>query len=157
MCAISSLATDARRTTEATQALSMPHDEVRDFFYARQNYLDNLDHHAEQLADALSVTHFGIRDTEHALAQRLRDRHNVDIHITSQMDGTLHSFNRETGEFRLASRLSEGQRAFRMAAELSFLEAGEDIAALVGKSRLPRMLRATSHSAAWPATSPPPP
>lgn len=126
-----SLATDARRTTEATQALSMPHDEVRDFFYARQNYLDDLDHRAEQLADALSVTHFGIRDTEHALAQRLRDRHNVDIHITSQMDGTLHSFNRETGEFRLASRLSEGQRAFRMAAELSFLEAGEDIAALV--------------------------
>ena len=126
-----SLATDARRTTEATQALSMPHDEVRDFFYARQNYLDDLDHHAEQLADALSVTQFGIRDTEHALAQRLRDRHNVDIHITSQMDGTLHSFDRETGEFRLASRLSEGQRAFRMAAELSFLEAGEDIAALV--------------------------
>ncbi len=44
-----SLATDARRTTEATQALSMPHDEVRDFFYARQNYVDDLDHHAEQL------------------------------------------------------------------------------------------------------------
>ena len=123
-----SLATDTRRTTEATQALSMPHDEVRDFFYARQNYLDGLDHHAEQLADALSVTQFGIRDTEHALAQRLRDLHNVDIHITSQMDGTLHSFDRETGEFRLASRLSEGQRAFRMAAELSFLEAGEEIA-----------------------------
>ena len=52
-----SLATDTRRTTEATQALSMPHDEVRDFFYARQNYLDGLDHHAEQLADALSLIH----------------------------------------------------------------------------------------------------
>ena len=68
------------------------------------------------------------KDMLRALAQRLRDRHNVDIHITSQMDGTLHSFDRETGEFRLASRLSEGQRAVRMAAELGFLEAGDDIA-----------------------------
>lgn len=126
-----SLATDARRTATAAQALSMPHDEVRDFFYARQNYLDELDHHAEELAGELDVTRFQIRDTERAIAQRLRDKHNVDIITTDQMDGTLHRFDRESGTFRLASRLTEGQRAFRMAAELGFLEAGETINGLV--------------------------
>lgn len=43
-----SIATDTRRssptdTRAAAQALSMPHEEVRDFFYARKNYLDELD------------------------------------------------------------------------------------------------------------------
>ena len=47
------------------------------------------------------------------------------------MDGTLHRFDSEEGTFRLASRLTEGQRAFRMAAELGFLEAGSLIDALV--------------------------
>lgn len=47
------------------------------------------------------------------------------------MDGTLHRFDSETGTFRLASRLSVGQRAFRMAAELGFLEASSLIDSLV--------------------------
>lgn len=125
-----SLATDTRRSA-GTQALSMPHDEVRDFFYARQNYLDKLDVHAETLASELDVSQFRIRDTEAALSARLRDKHGVEIVTTPQMDGTLHRFDRESGTFRLASRLSEGQRAFRMAAELGFLEAGELIDSLV--------------------------
>lgn len=126
-----SLATDTRRTSESAAALSMPHDEVRDFFYARQNYLDGLDHHAEALAGDLRVTQFGIRDAEQALANRLREDHGVEIELTAQMDGTLHRFDRESGQFTLASRLSEGQRAFRMAAELGLLEAQDQISALV--------------------------
>ncbi|MGO2426076.1 acetate metabolism transcriptional regulator RamB [Corynebacterium flavescens] len=128
-----SLATDTRRATDNPQALSMPHDEVRDFFYARQNYLDALDLHAESLAQEIDVAPFQISETEHALAQRLRDKHGVDIIVTPQMDGTLHRFDRESGAFRLASRLSEGQRAFRMAAELSFLEAEPLIDELVSQ------------------------
>lgn len=125
-----SLATDTRRTA-GTQALSMPHDEVRDFFYARQNYLDDLDHVAEGIAEEVGIDRFQIRKSEEALAKRLRDKHGVDILTTPQLDGTLHRFNDETKELRLASRLSPGQRAFRMAAELGFLEAGEQIQALV--------------------------
>ena len=120
-----SLATDTRRTRDGSQALSMPHDEVRDFFYARQNYLDDLDNAAEDLAGELGVTNFKIRDTEKALAARLKDKHNVEIITTSPLDGTQHSFDAETGVLALASRLTEGQRAFRMASELSFLEVGE--------------------------------
>ncbi|MBK4137508.1 acetate metabolism transcriptional regulator RamB [Corynebacterium macginleyi] len=126
-----SLATDTRRASESAAGLSMPHDEVRDFFYARQNYLDGLDHHAETLAGKLGVTQFGIRGIEQALAHHLREEHGVEIQLTAQMDGTLHRFDCQSGQFTLASRLSEGQRAFRMAAELGLLEAQDQISALV--------------------------
>ncbi|WP_293770592.1 acetate metabolism transcriptional regulator RamB [uncultured Corynebacterium sp.] len=126
-----SLATDTRRYAEGTQALSMPHDEVRDFFYARQNYLDELDHQAEGLAGDLGVDIVHIRDTEHALTERLTHRHNVDIITTETVDGSLHRFDPETRTLSLSARLGGGQRAFRMAAELAFLEFGNTIEGLV--------------------------
>ena len=125
-----SLATDSRRS-DGGQALSMPHDEVRDFFYARQNYLDELDNHAEGIATELGVAPFHIRDIEKALGDRLASQHGVELITTDRMDGTLHRFDNDSGTFRLASRLSVGQRAFRMAAELGFLEAGTLIDKLV--------------------------
>src|SRR5699024_7677930 len=115
-----SLATDTRRTRDGSQALSMPHDEVRDFFYARQNYLDELDNAAEALSFELGVSKFKIRDTEEALVARLKNKHNVEVITTSPLDGTQHSFDAETGVLALASRVTEGERSFRMAAELSF-------------------------------------
>lgn len=132
-----SIATDTRRhsnplaTGSGTQALSMPHDEVRDFFYARQNYLDALDTTAEEIAAELGVERFGIRSTERALAERLRGKHGIEITTSSGLDGTLHRFNHETGVLELASRLSTGQRAFRMGMELAFLEAHDTIEELV--------------------------
>ena len=126
-----SLATDSRRTANSAPALSMPHDEVRDFFYARQNYLDTLDHKAEGLANELGIAPFQIREAESALAERLKNKHNVEIVTTPELDGTLHRFDRDTGVLSLASRLSCGQRAFRMAAELGFLEADQEISAVV--------------------------
>ena len=71
-----SIATDTRRhagpnSSSGAQALSMPHDEVRDFFYARQNYLDDLDTAAEGISAELGVERFSIRGTEEALAHEL--------------------------------------------------------------------------------------
>lgn len=125
------LVTDTRRSGPGAQTLSMPHDEVRDFFYARQNYFDDLDHQAERLAHDLNIAEFGIRDTEAAIATRLREKHNIEIRTQPDLGDTLHRFNPETGTLKLAARLSTGQRAFRMAAELSYLEAGSDISTLV--------------------------
>lgn len=131
-----SIATDTRRHAgpvngAGPQALSMPHDEVRDFFYARQNYLDNLDTAAEGISGELGVERFSIRSTEDALAARLRDRHGIEITTSSELDGTLHRLDRNTGHLQLASRLHTGQRAFRMGMELAYLEANDDIEALV--------------------------
>src|SRR5699024_9426486 len=88
------------------------------------------DNAAEDLAGELGVTNFKIRDTEKALAARLKDKHNVEIITTSLLDGTQHSFDAETGVLALASRLTDGQRAFRMISEVSCREVGEVLAEL---------------------------
>ena len=134
-----SIATDTRRlpgpinASPGAQALSMPHDEVRDFFYSRQNYLDGLDTSAEGISAELGVERFCIRSTEDAIATRLRERHGVEISTSADLNGTLHTLDRDTGHLQLASRLNTGQRAFRMSMELAYLEAGEDIEALVAE------------------------
>lgn len=125
-----SLATDSRRVSPGQQALSMPHDEVRDFFYTRQNYLDGLDHWAENVAAELDVTPFGIQTTERALAARLSERHGITITQTKE-EGVLHRFDARAGVVELASFLTTGQRAFRMAAELAQLEARDQLDALI--------------------------
>ncbi|WP_257181588.1 acetate metabolism transcriptional regulator RamB [Corynebacterium cystitidis] len=116
------IATDTRITTG--QAISMPHDEVRDFFYANQNYFDAIDNAAEGLATDLNVTQFSIRDTEEAIRARLHDKHNIEVESSLSTDGTLHSFHADRGLIELSTLLSTGQRAFRMATELAHLEAG---------------------------------
>lgn len=125
-----SLATDTRRIAPGQQALSMPHDEVRDFFYTRQNYFDGLDRWSEELSRELGVATFSIEDTEHALIDRLRDHHNITITQTRE-PGVLHEFDTDTGQLQLASFLTPGQRAFRMAAEVTHLEATELIDGLI--------------------------
>lgn len=124
-----SAATDVRLTAAGqpavAQALSMPHDEVRDFFYARQNYLDQLDRTAESLARELDVSLFAVRDTEQALHQRLTQHHNISVTTGADLGNKLHRFNPTNGSLTLSSRLIAGQRAFRMAAELGYLEAGD--------------------------------
>lgn len=125
-----SLVTDSRRVAPGQQALSMPHDEVRDFFYTRQNYLDGLDHWSESIASELGVSPFGIQHTERALADRLTQRHGITISQTRDA-GVLHRFDATAGVLELASFLTTGQRAFRMAAELTQLEAREKLDALI--------------------------
>lgn len=125
-----SLATDTRRIAPGQQALSMPHDEVRDFFYTRQNYFDTLDKWSEGLARELDITCFSIEDTEHALMERLTDKHNITI-TQSREPGVLHHLDTRSGELQLASFLSPGQRAFRMAAEITHLENSSHIEELI--------------------------
>ncbi|GAA1474470.1 acetate metabolism transcriptional regulator RamB [Corynebacterium felinum] len=130
-----SVATDVRHTAAhqpaVAQALSMPHDEVRDFFYARQNYLHTLDIAAETIAQELSVSTFAIRNTEEALSQRLTNRHNISVSTGAEIGNKLHHLDTSTGTLTLSSRLVAGQRAFRMSAELGYLEAGEIMHELV--------------------------
>lgn len=123
------LAMDAR--VASPEALTMPHDEVRDFFYSRQNYLDDVDHAAESLAGELGVELFGIPDTERALSTRLEAGHGVSVRTSYSTSGTLHHLDRARGVLSLSPILTSGQRAFRLASELAFLEAGSLIDAHV--------------------------
>lgn len=131
------LAVDTRHSptpnqpTTAAQALSMPHEEVRDFFYARQNYLDGVDTQAERIAKELEIGPHDIRATEDAISRRLRTVHGVTMTQASDVGGILHRFNPETRELTLSTRLDPGQRAFRMASELGQLEAAGAIRSYV--------------------------
>ncbi|MFG2268772.1 short-chain fatty acyl-CoA regulator family protein [Streptomyces chartreusis] len=126
---------DGRDTADA--APRSPHEEIRDFFYRRRNYLHDTDLAAEQLAERI-----GIRPGEvlRALTARLTDAHGIrlaDTHALQQADARgnraptgsgdrLHHYDVSTRTLHLSTRLRPGQRAFRMATQLALLEyAGE--------------------------------
>lgn len=127
-----SLATEARfgededARTGGAPALTMPHEEVRDYFYSRQNHLADVDAGAEKLADELGTADPGA-DIGALLAARLRDRHGVDITYRDDLGDVQHRLDPATGELAMARHLSPGQRAFRMATELGFFEYGDTI------------------------------
>ncbi|MFD3977072.1 short-chain fatty acyl-CoA regulator family protein [Streptomyces griseus] len=99
-----------------------PHEEIRDFFYRRQNYLHETDLAAEALAAEI-----GSRpgDIISALSGRLADRHGV--RFSTETGDRLHSYDEKTRTLRLSTRLRPGQRAFRMATQLALLEYGDGL------------------------------
>ncbi|MEU5685940.1 Cro/Cl family transcriptional regulator [Streptomyces venezuelae] len=99
-----------------------PHEEIRDYFYRRQNYLHEIDTAAEELATAI-----GIRPGEvlSALTTRLTERHTV--HLSTESGDRLHHYDTATRTLHLSTRLRPGQRAFRMATQLALLEHGDEL------------------------------
>ncbi|WP_344576319.1 short-chain fatty acyl-CoA regulator family protein [Streptomyces lunalinharesii] len=113
-------ATDGRGTDP--QLPGSPHEEIRDFFYRRQNYLHETDQAAERLAADI-----GIRpgDVLRVLTTRLADRHAV--RLSTDTDDRLHHYDDATRTLHLSTRLRPGQRAFRMATQLALLEHGDHL------------------------------
>ncbi|MFJ9818409.1 short-chain fatty acyl-CoA regulator family protein [Streptomyces sp. NPDC101151] len=99
-----------------------PHEEIRDFFYRRQNYLHETDLAAESLAAEV-----GIRpgDVLRVLTARLADGHG--IRLTVETGDHLHHYDDSTRTLHLSTRLRPGQRAFRMATQLALLEHGDTL------------------------------
>ncbi|MFI9308802.1 short-chain fatty acyl-CoA regulator family protein [Streptomyces triculaminicus] len=98
-----------------------PHEEVREFFYRRQNYLHDLDTAAEQLAGGIGLRRGEVRQ---ALAARLAERHGVRLAPDA---GQLHRYDPATRVLHLSPRLRPGQQAFRMATQLALLEFGGEL------------------------------
>ncbi|OBK70846.1 acetate metabolism transcriptional regulator RamB [Mycobacterium sp. 1274761.0] len=114
-------------------SITMPHEEVRDYFYQRQNYLHELDTAAEDLTIDLRM-HRG--DLARDLADRLRAVHGVQIlRRTDFGDNVLHRYDPVTRRLEMASHLSSGQQVFKMAAELAYLEFGDLIDKLVADGK----------------------
>jgi predicted transcriptional regulator/transcriptional regulator with XRE-family HTH domain len=110
-------------------AISRPHEEVRDFFYQRQNYIHELDTAAEELTTRMRF-HGG--DLKREIANRLSTVHGVQIIERIDLgEGVLHRYDAETRRLEIAPHLSSGQRVFKLAAELAYLECGELIDKLV--------------------------
>jgi len=112
-----------------TGAITMPHEEVRDYFYQRQNYLHELDTAAEDLTLRMRL-HRG--DLAGDIAQRLARVHGVRIVKRTDLGDTLlHRYDRETNTLEMSAHLSGGQQAFKLATELAYLEFGDLIDAQV--------------------------
>lgn len=114
-------------------AITMPHEEVRDYFYERQNYLHELDIVAEDLT-------IRMRMQRSELARQLSDRLTMvhGVRITQRTDlgeSVLHRYDPETKTLVLNNHLSSGQTVFKMAAELAYLEFGGLIDKLVDEGK----------------------
>ena len=110
-------------------SITMPHEEVRDYFYQRQNYLHELDSAAEDLTTRMRM-HRG--DLAGELSRRLTEVHGV--HITRRIDlgdKVLHRYRPQTKTLEISNHLSSGQQMFKMAAELAYLEVGDLIENMV--------------------------
>ncbi|OBH54992.1 acetate metabolism transcriptional regulator RamB [Mycobacterium sp. E2479] len=110
-------------------SITMPHEEVRDYFYQRQNYLHELDTAAEDLTIKMRLHH---GDLARELTRRLTEVHGVHINRRIDLgDTVLHRFDPKTKTLEFSNHLSLGQQVFKMAAELAYLEFGDLIDSLV--------------------------
>ncbi|MBD8505965.1 acetate metabolism transcriptional regulator RamB [Hoyosella sp. G463] len=109
--------------------ISMPHEEVRDFFYSRQNYFHELDTAAEQLTTRMRMHHADVR---REIARRLETTHDVQIRKRIDLaDSVLHRFDPKTRVLEISTHLSSGQQVFKFATELAYLERGDLLDELV--------------------------
>lgn len=101
--------------------VAMPYEQVRDFFYDRQNYVDPLDRAAEDLSAELDVEPAPLRA---ALARRLHDQHGVRVAYQppEASAGELRRYDPEARVLRVARQLRPGQQAFQMGLQLALLE-----------------------------------
>ncbi|MFG2141053.1 short-chain fatty acyl-CoA regulator family protein [Streptomyces sp. NPDC048650] len=104
------------------------HEEIREFFYRRRNYLHDTDLAAEELA-----TEIGIRPGEvvRVLTARLAERHGVQVSAADSR--VLHHYDDARRVLSLSGRLRPGQQAFRMATQLAFLECDDELSRLASE------------------------
>ncbi|CDG81046.1 short-chain fatty acyl-CoA regulator family protein [Janthinobacterium agaricidamnosum] len=105
-------------------------EEVREYLNRRQNYIDQLDQAAEQVAQAC--------DGAEALQLRLATVHGVTVQNTDSDAGMTrkHRYHAAQKILWLPDTLTAGQRAFQMAALISLLEQAALIDALVQAANL---------------------
>ncbi|MDV3133928.1 acetate metabolism transcriptional regulator RamB [Mycobacterium sp. 29Ha] len=120
---------DSSGLSSGSGAITMPHEEVRDYFYQRQNYLHELDTAAEDLTIRMRMHR---AELTRELADRLTRVHGVHIKQQIDLGGTvLHRYDPVSKTLEISGHLSSGQTVFRMAAELAYLEFGALIDKLV--------------------------
>lgn len=115
-----------------------PYAAVREFFYARQNHIADLDEHAEKLHTAWRLTDqaaiingapASLAQMTSGLVKRLTEAHSVRIVRTSPQtpleQDVLREYDPETRVLRISARLSSRQYCFQLATQLAFLEAGD--------------------------------
>ena len=113
---------------EATFRALMPHEQVRDFFYAHHNHFAELDEAAERIFETAELKIGQVAD---GLARRLDRRHGVRIVLDDGMPGQAQRrYDPRERRLHLSAQLDPGQRAFQIATQIGFLEMEEEIGRL---------------------------
>jgi len=104
----------------------MPYERVRDFFYARHNYIPDLDEAAERLFTSARLQ---IGDVATGLKTHLLKKHDVKtvIELSSGPLNAQRRFDAAARVLYLSSSLNPGQQAFEMATLLAYLEQSETL------------------------------
>ena len=118
-----------------------PHEEVRNFFYERHNHIAALDVAAESLEASLGgdddarTPARDARELASRLEAHLLRAHGVSTRSLPESDlrvdgGTLRRFDARARVLEVSDEAEPGQRAFQLATQLAYLEAGDTITAL---------------------------
>lgn len=107
--------------TEVPRGTHFPYEEVQDFFFVRNNYVDELDQAAEKLQ---GEQQFRIGSMEDDLQNYLATRHDVRFAMVdnNQSDTELRRFDEATNTLHLCGRQPASRRAFYMAYQIGLLE-----------------------------------
>lgn len=114
--------------SDAIAPRAMPFEVVRDFFFAHQNYFDEVDREAEKLVDEAASAGGGLIDW---LAQRLQQRHKVRVTLGGDDFGSKRQYDPARRAFRLSSALDPSQQVFQLGTQLALIEHAKLIDSLV--------------------------
>jgi predicted transcriptional regulator/transcriptional regulator with XRE-family HTH domain len=119
----------ATAETSSPPERPMPFEEVRDFFYDRNNYIGDLDAAAEQLS-AESRMRQGGSDIQ--LSELMRQRFGISVVIDHELpETTKRRYHPDTQVLRVAHWLLPGQRAFQIATQLALISQSELISTIL--------------------------
>ena len=116
------------RQAETAILPSTAYEEVRDFFYARHNYIAELDDAAEQLSRQLAPSE---TLTVALLAEYLRTKNGVTVVMDDVTTSAHRRFDPQNMMLHLSRKLEGGQQAFQLATQIAMLALDEELSALV--------------------------
>src|SRR5260370_619565 len=106
----------------------MPFEEVRDFFYDRNNYIGELDVAAERMFIQSGMTVGGL-DVQ--LSALMHERFGVRVVVDADLPAhAKRSYDPETKVLRIAQWLLPGQRSFQIATQLALVSQPELLSAI---------------------------
>ena len=107
----------------ALSGAQFPYEEVRDYFWVRNNYVGELDQAAEQLQ---AEQNFAIGRMEEDLAAYLRRQHGVSrVLVDEGRQSDPRHFDRDSGTLYLSGEQPPARRAFHLAFQICLLDHGE--------------------------------
>lgn len=107
----------------------LPTEEARDFFHDHANHFAVLEAKAEAIATEMRTD--APSEMNHAVAQRLREKHGLAVTVTA-LATALRRYDAAGRRLELSEALPRESRGFHLAFQLMLLEAGEAVQAALG-------------------------